>query len=153
MTNSIFKILGHQMVLALLIEFDTWIRTCDFELIQNSSILISVIRNLAVKNPHFFKKKRAHKKRTLSQYHFFKNQIDLILWSFIIDKMGVLKSILKKRLFGRPDESLWRHHRKNRRIWWWPTELKFFLVLHFQMMKYFMVFERLVDHQIDCSGI
>jgi len=78
----------------------------DFELIQNSSILISVIRNLAVKNPHFFLKNRAHKKRTLRPYHFFKNRYDIILWSFIIDKMGVLKSILKKGLFGKPDESL-----------------------------------------------
>jgi len=68
----------------------------DFELIQNSSILISVIRNLAVKNPHFFLKKSCTQKAHTNTI-FFKNQIDLILWSFIIDKMGVLKSIFEKK--------------------------------------------------------
>jgi len=54
----------------------------DFELIQNSSILISVIRNLAVKNPHFFLKNRAHKKRTLRPYHFFKNRYNFMVFHY-----------------------------------------------------------------------
>ena len=51
----------------------------DFELIQNSSILISVIRNLAVK-----KSVRGRP----NPRNFFKNQNFMILWSFTIDKNG-----------------------------------------------------------------
>ena len=51
----------------------------DFELIQNSSILISVIRNLAVK--------KSVRGRT-NPRNFFKNQNYVILWSFTIDKNG-----------------------------------------------------------------
>jgi len=59
MTNSIFKKIRplNGASTNLKIASRDSLSARDFELIQNSSILISVIRNLAVKNPHFFRGK------------------------------------------------------------------------------------------------